>query len=193
MYSRSWQITQYDTLAMLYADQASWYDVAHYPSLTLCRRIVRLADYAAVSPECWRASLRRWECQGSIAEIARLLGTLPRLAAQRAVSVDLTLEEDRDCVDYYGAVPEWLVAPRVSYDDATVSRTYLNARALADFAARSPKRYRAIRLAIIDQLSQDRIAELIDMTQRQVSTYLEDIPQLRPLTPQQLNQQYFGG
>lgn len=187
-------ISQYDTLAMLYVDRSTWYDIAHYPSLTLCKRMVRLADWAASAPDCWRASLRRFEASAGsgISELAVLLGTLPRYAAQRCRSTDLTLADDREAVDYYDDIPAWLVAPEVRYADDGATTTYRNGRALAHYAADNPRRYTAQRLSLINGMSQEQIAQRIGITQRHVSSYLASIPRLVAPRARELREEFFG-
>ena len=46
-------LSQFQILAELAADRSSWLDIRHYPPTVTCRRMLRLADFAAAEPSRW--------------------------------------------------------------------------------------------------------------------------------------------
>ena len=44
---------QFEVMGELYSDRSNWVDVRHYPSTVICRRMLRLADFAAADPARW--------------------------------------------------------------------------------------------------------------------------------------------
>ena len=54
-------MTQFDVMRELYLDRASWADIRHYPSTVVCRRMLRLADFAAADPARWSSCRMAFE------------------------------------------------------------------------------------------------------------------------------------
>lgn len=166
------KLTQFDILNQLAADRSSWFDVAHYPTMTLCRRIVRLADFAADDRARWIATRMAFECpELNHRELAVALGSAAQIIAGRLAPVNLADRCDYDAVEYYGEVPAFLRAMDET-DEMDGAKTYRNAVALCSVAAAEPKRYNSMRLAIVNGLSQQQIADVLKVTHQQVSKYL---------------------
>ena len=168
---------QFEIMSELLADRSSWADVKHYPSTVTCRRMLRLADFAAADPARWSSCRMAFE----VPELSR-----PELAVARGVSVrtlqrHLAQQDLSDAGDFTdreldGECPEWLRTIPVRFDVGCVSRTWRYATALCTFAAAQPDRWRVIRLAYeCPELSQAELAKLCGVSQQSVSNYLQPV------------------
>lgn len=168
-------MTQFDVMRELYLDRSSWIDIKHYPSTVVCRRMLRLADFAAADPARWSSCRMAFE----VSELSR-----PELAVARGISVrtlqrHLAQQELGDAGDFTeteldGESPEALRPLSVRFDAGNVSQTYRNSAALCTFAASQPERWRVIRLAYeCPELSQAEIAAIHGISQTTVCRYLQ--------------------
>jgi len=146
-------ISQFDIMAELAADRSSWYDVRHYPATVTCRRMLRLADFAAAEPGRWDTCRMSWECpELSYREIAALTGRGMSVVQRHVAPVDLSDPGDftpGELGVYPGdPLPGWL-RPRTARPAAEgePSLTYRRGRSLADFAAAAPVQWRVMRYA----------------------------------------------
>lgn len=171
------KLSQFAILSELAADRSSWNDVRHYPSTVICRRMLRLADFAAADPARWSSCRMAFEVpELSYRELAVARGvshtTIMRHLAQAEVgdAGDFTESElDGEC-------PEWLRAVSIRFEAGCTSRTYRYAIALCTFAAAQPDRWRVIRLAYeCPELSQAELAKLCGVSQQSVSNYLQPV------------------
>ena len=161
----------------LFADRSSWADIRRYPDTVTCRRMLRLADFAAADPARWSSCRMAFE----VPELSR-----PELAVARGISVrtlqrHLAQQELSDAGDFTereldGERPEWLRAISIRFDVKRVSRTWRYATALCTFAAAQPDRWRVLRLAYeCPELSQAELAKLCGVSQQSVSNYLQPV------------------
>lgn len=168
---------QFEVMSELFADQSNWVDVRHYPSTVTCRRMLRLADFAAADPARWSSCRMAFE----VPELSR-----PELAVARGISVrtlqrHLAQQDLSDAGDFTereldGERPEWLRAVSIRFDVKRVSRTWRYATALCTFAAAQPERWRVLRLAYeCPELSQAELAKLCGVSQQSVSNYLQPV------------------
>jgi len=179
----TFKLSQFDILRQCEADASSWYSIDAYPSMTLCRRIVKLADFASEDARRWQACRMRHECpELTLSELAIALGSNALHVARRLESVNLADRCDYDVVEYFGEVPDFLRAFTPGCPDETDvrrSRTYRNAVALCGYAAAEPLRYNTMRLTIVNGISQQMIAETLKISQQQVSKYLNNPIQIK--------------
>ena len=170
-------MTQFDVMRELYNDRSSWVDMKHYPSTVVCRRMLRLADFAAADPARWSSCRMAFE----VPELSR-----PELAIARGISVrtlqrHLAQQELGDAGDFTeteldGESPEWLRVVSIRFEAGNVSQTYRNSAALCTFAASQPDRWRVIRLAYAcPELSQQEVARLCGVCERSVRNYLQPV------------------
>ena len=134
---------QFEVMSELFADRSNWLDVRHYPSTVICRRMLRLADFAAADPARWGSCRLAFE----VPELSR-----PELAVARGISVrtlqrHLAQQDLSDAGDFTeseldGERPEWLRAVSIRFEAGCTSRTYRYATALCTFAAAQPERWR---------------------------------------------------
>ncbi|WP_288611563.1 winged helix-turn-helix domain-containing protein [uncultured Victivallis sp.] len=168
---------QFEVMRELFTDRSSWADIRHYPDTVTCRRMLRLADFAAADPARWSSCRMAFE----VPELSR-----PELAVARGVSVrtlqrHLAQQDLSDAGDFTeseldGERPEWLRAVSIRFDVGRVSRTWRYATALCTFAAAQPDRWRVIRLAYeCPELSQAELAKLCGVSQQSVSNYLQPV------------------
>ena len=168
---------QFEVMSEIFADRSNWVDVKHYPSTVICRRMLRLADFAAADPARWSSCRMAFE----VPELAR-----PELAVARGVSVrtlqrHLAQQDLSDAGDFTdreldGECPEWLRTIPVRFDVGRVSRTWRYATALCTFAAAQPERWRVLRLAYeCPELSQEELAEVAGVSQPTVCRYLQPV------------------
>lgn len=170
-------MNQFDVMCELYLDRSSWIDIKHYPSTVVCRRMLRLADFAAADPARWSSCRMAFE----VPELSR-----PELAIARGISVrtlqrhlapaDLGDPADFTAAELDGERPEWLRVVSIRFEAGNVSQTYRNSAALCTFAASQPERWRVIRLAYAcPELSQQEVARLCGVSQQSVSNYLQPV------------------
>ncbi len=168
---------QFEVMTELYRDRSSWMDVRHYPDTVTCRRMLRLADFAAADPARWGSCRLAFE----VPELSR-----PELAVARGISVrtlqrHLVQQDLSDAGDYTeteldGERPEWLRAVSIRFEAGCTSRTYRYAVALCTFAAAQPERWRVLRLAYeCPELSQEELAEVAGVSQPTVCRYLQPV------------------
>ena len=168
---------QFEVMRELFTDRSSWADIRHYPDTVTCRRMLRLADFAAADPARWSSCRMAFE----VPELSR-----PELAVARGVSVrtlqrHLAQQDLSDAGDFTeseldGECPEWLRAISIRFDVRRVSRTWRYATALCTFAAAQPERWRVLRLAYeCPELSQAELAKLCGVSQQSVSNYLQPV------------------
>ena len=168
---------QFEVMGELFADRSSWADIRRYPDTVTCRRMLRLADFAAADPARWSSCRMAFE----VPELSR-----PELAVARGISVrtlqrHLAQQELSDAGDFTeheldGERPEWLRAISIRFDVKRVSRTWRYATALCTFAAAQPDRWRVLRLAYeCPELSQAELAKLCGVSQQSVSNYLQPV------------------
>ena len=125
----------------------------------------------------------RHECpELTLSELAVALDSNALHVARRLESVNLADRCDYDAVEYFGEVPDFLRAltpGRADEADARRSRSYRNAVALCSYAAAEPLRYNTMRLAIVNGISQQMIADALKISQKTVSMYLNNPIQIR--------------
>ena len=196
------KLSQFAILSELAADRSSWNDVRHYPSTVICRRMLRLADFAAADPARWGSCRLAFEApELSYRELAVARGvshtTIMRHLAKAEVgdAGDFSDRElDGECPERLrtgivrsrsgdfsdreldGECPERLRTIPVRFEAGCASRTYRYAIALCTFAAAQPERWRVIRLAYeCPELSQAELAKLCGVSQQSVSNYLQPV------------------
>ena len=154
-------MTQFDVMRELYNDRSSWIDIKHYPSTVVCRRMLRLADFAAADELSYR-------------ELAIARGVSHSTIARHLAPFDLGEDFSENELD--GESPEWLRPLSVRFDAERVSQTYRNGAALCTFAAAQPDRWRVIRLVYAcPELSQQDVARLCGVCERSVRSYLQPV------------------
>jgi len=170
-------LTVFDILAELAADRSTWFDVRHYPPTVTCRRMLRLADFAAADPARWSTCRMAFEVpELSREELAAARGVAVRTIQRHLEPIDL---EDRGdftpvrpgavyfvsstgkhfrkvqqstpkqhvAVELDGERPEPFRAFSFRFDAEQAGITFRHAGALCTFAASEPARWRVIRLA----------------------------------------------
>ena len=154
---------QFEVMSELYSDRSNWVDVKHYPSTVTCRRMLRLADFAAADPARW----------GS----CRMAFEVPELSYRElAVKAEVGDAADYTKTELDGEWPEWLRAVSIRFEAGCTSRTYRYAVALCTFAAAQPERWRVLRLAYeCPELSQEELAEVAGVSQPTVCRYLQPV------------------
>lgn len=167
----------------LFADRSSWVDIRHYPDTVTCRRMLRLADFAAADPARWSSCRMAFE----VPELSRLELAVARGVSVRTLQRHLAQQDLSDAGDFTeteldGERPEWLRTISIRLDGSPTcrtgrtSRTYRYAVALCTFAAAQPDRWRVIRLAYeCPELSQAELAKLCGVSQQSVSNYLQPV------------------
>lgn len=157
------------------ADRSTWGDVLRgYPSTVVCRRMLRLADFAAADPARWGTCYLAHSCpELSFREIAAITGRTIATVQRHAAPVDLGDGGDYTAAElgvYPGdTMPRWTAIRAVTVDSAKLSPTYRRGCALADWAAASPTRWRVISYATrYPEETQEEIAEAMGVTQSTV-------------------------
>ncbi len=166
---------QFDVMRELYRDRSSWVDIRHYPSTIVCRRMLRLADFAAADPARFSSCRMAFEVpELSYRELAVARGMSHTTVARHLAPFDLGEDFSENELD--GESPEWLRPLSIRFEAEKVPQTYRNAVALCTFAAARPERWRVIRLAYsCPDLSQQEIARLCHVSQQSVSNYLQPV------------------
>ena len=168
-------MTQFDVMRELYLDRSSWIDIKHYPSTVICRRMLRLADFAAADPARFGSCRMSFEVpELSYRELAIARGVSHSTIARHLAPFDLGEDFSENELD--GESPEWLRPFSVRVDAERVSQTYRNSAALCTFAAAQPDRWRVIRLVYAcPELSQQEVARLCGVCERSVRSYLQPV------------------
>ena len=168
---------QFEVMAELYSDRSNWVDVKHYPSTVTCRRMLRLADFAAADPARWSSCRMAFE----VPELSYRELAVARGVSHTTIMRHLAKAEVGDAGDFTdreldGECPEWLRTIPVRFDIERVSRTWRYATALCAFAAAQPDRWRVLRLAYeCPELSQTELAKLCGICERSVRNYLQPV------------------
>lgn len=171
-------LSQFQIMAELAVDRSTWADVQHYPATVTCRRLLRLADFAAAEPARWGTCLVAWECpELSFAEVAAITGRTMTQVQRHVAPADLSDREDFTAAElglWPGEPPPaWLTCRPLRIDTTDPSLTYRRGRSLADWAAASPVRWQVIRYAAAyPDATQPEIAAAFGVSQRTVSNYL---------------------
>jgi len=172
-------LSQFQILAELAADRSSWLDIRHYPPTVTCRRMLRLADFAAAEPSRWNTCHMSWECpELSFRDIAAITGRGMSVVQKHVAAIDLSDAGDfteGELGIYPGdALPAWLRGRPEKFDGVAPSLTYRRGRRLADFAAAAPKRWRAVRYHVTyPDATQPEIADALGISQQTISNYLQ--------------------
>ena len=168
-------MNQFDVMRELYHDRANWADIRHYPSTVVCRRMLRLADFAAADPARWSSCRMAFEVpELSYRELAVARGVSHMTIARHLSPEELGDPADFTAAELDGESPEWLRPLSVRFEAGNVSQTYRNSAALCTFAASQPERWRVIRLAYeCPELSQAEIAAIHGISQTTVCRYLQ--------------------
>ena len=168
---------QFEVMRELFADRSSWVDIRHYPDTVTCRRMLRLADFAAADPARWSSCRMAFE----VPELSYRELAVARGVSHTTIMRHLAKAEVGDAGDFTdreldGECPEWLRAIPVRFDVGRVSRTWRYATALCTFAAAQPERWRVLRLAYeCPELSQAELAKLCSVCERSVRNYLQPV------------------
>ena len=168
---------QFEVMSELYNDRSNWVDVRHYPSTVTCRRMLRLADFAAADPARWGSCRMAFE----VPELSYRELAVARGVSHTTIMRHLAKAEVGDAGDFTeseldGERPEWLRAISIRFDVRRVSRTWRYATALCTFAAAQPERWRVLRLAYeCPELSQSELAKLCGVCERSVRNYLQPV------------------
>ncbi|MGF0039018.1 winged helix-turn-helix transcriptional regulator [Victivallis vadensis] len=168
---------QFEVMSELYSDRSNWADIRHYPSTVTCRRMLRLADFAAADPARWSSCRMAFE----VPELSYRELAVARGVSHTTIMRHLAKAEVGDAGDFTdreldGECPEWLRTIPVRFDVGRVSRTWRYATALCTFAAAQPERWRVLRLAYeCPELSQAELAKLCGVSQQSVSNYLQPV------------------
>lgn len=170
-------MNQFDVMCELYLDRSSWIDIKHYPSTVVCRRMLRLADFAAADPARWSSCRMAFEVpELSYRELAVARGVSHMTIARHLSPEELGDPADFTAAELDGESPEWLRPLSVRFEAGNVSQTYRNGAALCTFAASQPDRWRVIRLAYAcPELSQHEVARLCGVCERSVRNYLQPV------------------
>ena len=165
-------MNQFDVMCELYHDRSSWVDVKHYPSTVVCRRMLRLADFAAADPARYSSCRMAFEVpELSCRDLAIARGVSHTTIIRHLSRVELG--EDFSEFELNGERPAWLRPAGVKFEAEHVSITYEHGRALCTVAAASAQRWAVIRLAYsCPELSQHEIAKICRISQQTVSNYL---------------------
>lgn len=168
---------QFEVMSELFADRSNWVDVRHYPSTVTCRRMLRLADFAAADPARWGSCRMAFEVpELSYRELAVARGVSHTTIMRHLAKAEVGDAGDFTARELDGECPEWLRTIPVRFDVGCVSRTWRYATALCTFAAAQPDRWRVIRLAYeCPELSQAELAKLCGVSQQSVSNYLQPV------------------
>lgn len=162
--------------AALNADRSGWIDLRSYPSTVVCRRMLRLADWAAEFPRRYAICRMSWECpELSFAEIAVLRETTMEQVCKAVAAVEFD-DPDDFAADELILDNARRPAPRLcgEYDPETASLTYTRAMSLCDYAVANPVRWRVIREAHRNpELTQDELALICGCNQATVSRALD--------------------
>lgn len=171
------KLSQFAILSELAADRSSWNDVRHYPSTVICRRMLRLADFAAADPARWGSCRLAFEApELSYRELAVARGVSHTTIMRHLAKAEVGDAGDFTESELDGECPEWLRAVSIRFEAGCTSRTYRYAIALCTFAAAQPDRWRVIRLAYeCPELSQAELAKLCGVSQQSVSNYLQPV------------------
>ena len=168
---------QFEVMSELYSDRSNWVDVRHYPSTVTCRRMLRLADFAAADPARWGSCRMAFE----VPELSYRALAVARGVSHTTIMRHLAKAEVGDAGDFTdreldGECPEWLRAVSIRFEAGCTSRTYRYATALCTFAAAQPERWRVLRLAYeCPELSQSELAKLCGVCERSVRNYLQPV------------------
>ena len=168
---------QFEVMSGLFADRSSWVDIRHYPDTVTCRRMLRLADFAAADPARWSSCRMAFE----VPELSYRELAVARGVSHTTIMRHLAKAEVGDAADYTeteldGEWPEWLRAVSIRFEAGCTSRTYRYAVALCTFAAAQPERWRVLRLAYeCPELSQSELAKLCGVCERSVRNYLQPV------------------
>ena len=168
---------QFEVMSELYSDRSNWVDVRHYPSTVTCRRMLRLADFAAADPARWGSCRMAFE----VPELSYRELAVARGVSHTTIMRHLAKAEVGDAGDFTdreldGECPEWLRAVSIRFEAGCTSRTYRYATALCTFAAAQPERWRVLRLAYeCPELSQSELAKLCGVCERSVRNYLQPV------------------
>lgn len=168
---------QFEVMSELLADRSNWVDVKHYPSTVICRRMLRLADFAAADPARWSSCRMAFE----VPELSYRELAVARGVSHTTIMRHLAKAEVGDAGDFTeseldGECPEWLRAVSIELGESRTSRTYRYASALCTFAAAQPERWRVLRLAYeCPELSQEELAEVAGVSQPTVCRYLQPV------------------
>ena len=168
---------QFEVMSELFADRSNWVDIKHYPSTVICRRMLRLADFAAADPARWGSCRMAFE----VPELSYRELAVARRVSHTTIMRHLAKAEVGDAGDFTeseldGERPEWLRAISIRFDVRRVSRTWRYATALCTFAAAQPERWRVLRLAYeCPELSQSELAKLCGVCERSVRNYLQPV------------------
>lgn len=171
------KLSQFAILSELAADRSSWNDVRHYPSTVICRRMLRLADFAAADPARWGSCRLAFEApELSYRELAVARGVSHTTIMRHLAKAEVGDAGDFSDRELDGECPERLRTIPVRFEAGCASRTYRYAIALCTFAAAQPERWRVIRLAYeCPELSQAELAKLCGVSQQSVSNYLQPV------------------
>ena len=168
---------QFEVMSEIFADRSNWVDVKHYPSTVSCRRMLRLADFAAADPARWGSCRMAFE----VPELSYRELAVARGVSHTTIMRHLAKAEVGDAGDFTdreldGECPEWLRAVSIRFEAGCTSRTYRYATALCTFAAAQPERWRVLRLAYeCPELSQSELAKLCGVCERSVRNYLQPV------------------
>ena len=161
--------------AALNADRSGWIDIRSYPSTVVCRRMLRLADWAAEFPRRYAICRLSWECpELSFAEIAVLRETTMEQVCKAVAAVEFDDPDDFAQDELILDNARRPAAPLRNYDPETASLTYNRAMSLCDYAVANPTRWRVIREAHRNpELTQDELALICGCNQATVSRALD--------------------
>ena len=168
---------QFEVMSELYSDRSNWVDVRHYPSTVTCRRMLRLADFAAADPARWNSCRMAFEVpELSYRELAVARGVSHTTIMRHLAKAEVGDAGDFTARELDGECPEWLRTIPVRFEAGCTSRTYRYAVALCTFAAAQPDRWRVIRLAYeCPEPSQAELAKLCSVCERSVRNYLQPV------------------
>ena len=168
---------QFEVMSELYSDRSNWVDVRHYPSTVTCRRMLRLADFAAADPARWGSCRMAFEVPDlSYRELAVARGVSHTTIMRHLAKAEVGDAGDFTARELDGECPEWLRAVSIRFEAGCTSRTYRYAVALCTFAAAQPERWRVLRLAYeCPELSQEELAEVAGVSQPTVCRYLQPV------------------
>lgn len=191
-------LSQFCLFAALNADRSAWIDLRSYPSTVVCRRMLRLADWAAEFPRRYAICRMSWECRElSFTEIAAIRETTLEQVCKAIAAVEFD-----DAADF---ADDELVLDNArrpapagrEFDPETASLTYTRSCLLCDYAAANPVRWRVIREAHRDpELTQEELAAICGCNQSTVSRALEirrieDEDEPVELSPEELHEYEF--
>lgn len=168
---------QFEIMSELYNDQSSWVDVRHYPTTVICRRMLRLADFAAADPARWSSCRMAFEVpELSFRDLAFARGVSHSTIMRHLAKAEVGGAGDFTERELDGEYPEWLRSVPARFDIRRVSRTWRYTTALCMFASSQPDRWRVIRLAYeCPELSQTELAKHCGVSQQSISNYLQPV------------------